>query len=90
MVTEPTYSYSFMNYLSLSASMYFLYPGLFGQPYIHCRVSETEYGKPTNNRPTACFFKAHLHLKRILKLNKIVYEFTFRVLINCGTEDTLK
>lgn len=35
------------------------------------------------------FFKAHLHLKRILKLNEIVYEFTFRVLINCGTEDTL-
>lgn len=32
MLTEPKYSDSFRNYLGFSASMYFLYPGLFGQP----------------------------------------------------------
>ena len=32
MVTEPKHSYSFSIYLGFSASMYFLYPGLFGQP----------------------------------------------------------
>lgn len=41
-----------MSYLGFSASVYFLYPGLFGQPYIHWAASETEYGKPTSMTPT--------------------------------------
>lgn len=32
MVTESKYNSSFRNYLGFNASMYFLYPGLFGQP----------------------------------------------------------